>query len=259
MSITATYIGTATVLLRLGDVTILTDPVFDPPGPSVPYPVPSLGISVPLDKTIGPALPVDSLPPIDLVLLSHDEHADNLDRSGRALLPSAGVVVTTVSGAARLRGNAVGLAPWQHYDMTVGATTLRITATPARHGPPGIESTLGDVIGFVVEALGEVLYVSGDTVHYEELDDLGRRFAVDTAFLHFGDAHFDVGGDIAFSMSGSAGAALTASLGARRVVPIHFDGWEHFAEPAGHITEAFTAAGLGEVLHWLEPGVPTVL
>ena len=259
MTTTATYIGTATVLLRVGDVTILTDPVFDPPGPSVDFPVPALGLSVALDKTVGPALPADELPPIDLVLLSHDEHADNLDRSGRALLPSAGVVVTTVSGAERLGGNAVGLAPWQQHEVTVGSTTLRITATPARHGPPGIEATLGDVIGFVVEALDEVLYISGDTVYYEELDDIGRRFAIDTAFLHLGDAHFDVGGDLAFSMSGSGGATLTASLGARRVVPIHLDGWAHLAEPTRRITEAFEAAGLGEALHWLEPGVPTGL
>ncbi|MGH3769102.1 MAG: hypothetical protein ACRDS0_00940 [Pseudonocardiaceae bacterium] len=46
-----------------------------------------------------------------MLLLTHDHHADNLDDAGRALLPSAGAVVTTASGAYRLRG-ACDLTPW---------------------------------------------------------------------------------------------------------------------------------------------------
>jgi hypothetical protein len=49
---------------------------------------------------------------VDAVLLSHDQHDDNLDAVGRALLPVAGAVVTTTPGAKRLGREARGLAPW---------------------------------------------------------------------------------------------------------------------------------------------------
>jgi hypothetical protein len=49
---------------------------------------------------------------VDAVLLSHDQHDDNLDAVGRALLPVAGAVVTTTAGAKRLGREARGLAPW---------------------------------------------------------------------------------------------------------------------------------------------------
>lgn len=49
-------------------------------------------------------MPGSQIGAIDAVILSHDQHADNLDISGRALLPNAGRVFTTVAGAAQTRG-----------------------------------------------------------------------------------------------------------------------------------------------------------
>ena len=54
----------------------------------------------------------DAIGDVDAVLLSHDQHADNLDHAGRDFLNSAGRVLTTVAGAKRLDGHAEGLAPW---------------------------------------------------------------------------------------------------------------------------------------------------
>ena len=61
-----------------------------------------------LSQPDDPQLPANS---IDAVLLSHDQHEDNLDAAGRSLLDEAGLVITTVAGAGRLGGGAVGLAP----------------------------------------------------------------------------------------------------------------------------------------------------
>src|SRR5438045_3135098 len=98
-----TLIGGPTVLIEYHGLRLLTDPTFDPAGGKYPS-----GL-VTLTKTAGPALPPDAVGPLDAVLLSHDQHADNLDAAGRGLLASAGRVLTTPKGARRLGGNAAGL------------------------------------------------------------------------------------------------------------------------------------------------------
>ncbi|MFI6642646.1 MBL fold metallo-hydrolase [Streptomyces sp. NPDC050504] len=248
-AVTATYLGTATVLLRIGDLTVLTDPALDP-GPA-DYPAVR-----PLHRTTGPALSADRLPPIDLVLLSHDQHFDNLDHAGRRVIGRAASVLTTPEAADRLGGRAEGLRTWEARKVSTGTTTVTVTATPARHGPEGTEQATGPVTGFVVEYDGGTLYVSGDTVRHDALAEIGERFAVDTAFLHFGDARFPSTGDRAFSLSAREGAALARTLRARTVVPLHFDSWDHLAEDPARITEAFTAPDLAGRLRWLAPGVP---
>ena len=110
-------------------------------------------------KTEGPAITADQIGDVDVVLISHDHHPDNLDESGRAYLPRAGRVITTAAGAERLGGDAIGLEPWAGTE--VGAIT--VTAVPAQHGPDGTDHLTGPVIGFVLEAQGlPRVYVSGD-------------------------------------------------------------------------------------------------
>jgi L-ascorbate metabolism protein UlaG (beta-lactamase superfamily) len=92
-----THIGGPTALIELGGWRLLTDPTFDPAGGAYRF-----GWGTGSRKTAGPAIAAADLPPIDAVLLTHDHHGDNLDPAGRALLPGAGTVVTTVAGAARL-------------------------------------------------------------------------------------------------------------------------------------------------------------
>lgn len=246
MKTTLTYIGTATVLLETGGLTLLTDPAFDhapteyPTGP------------VTLRSLTGPAVEAADLPALDAVLLSHDEHPDNLDAAGRALLDGR-TVLTTVSGAQRLGGRAVGLAPWETHELTGERGTLLVTATPGRHA--------GDVIGFLLRTPGEdeALYVSGDTVYYDELDEIARRFTVGAAVLHFGAALVPYFGDDYITMDGEQGARLTRALGAGTVVPVHYDAWDHFTQGRDGIAAAFADAGLADRLHWAERGIPTVI
>src|SRR5438552_78538 len=128
-----TLIGGPTALIEIGGFRFLTDPTFDEPGE---YRLPH----VVLTKTSRPALAPADIGPIDAVVLSHDQHADNLDNSGRDFLIKAPRVFTTVVGAKRLGGNAQGLAPWQAATLTrPDGSSVQITAAPARHGPAGIE------------------------------------------------------------------------------------------------------------------------
>lgn len=144
IEINLTLIGGPTVLLDIGGFKVLTDPTFDPPGKY------QAG-GIVLEKTAGPALSADEVGAIDLALVSHDQHFDNLDRAGRSFLPLAKNTCTTQAGAARLGQVVKGLSPWE--TMKVEGRTgkqLHVTATPARHGPAGFEPFSGDVVGFAL-------------------------------------------------------------------------------------------------------------
>jgi L-ascorbate metabolism protein UlaG (beta-lactamase superfamily) len=91
-------VGGPTTILDLGGLRVVSDPTFDAPGQH--------GY---LTKTAGPAVADDQLGSVDLVLVSHDNHPDNLDNSGRALALAAPLVLTTGSGARRLGQPAIAL------------------------------------------------------------------------------------------------------------------------------------------------------
>lgn len=238
-----TLINGPTALLQLGGLALLTDPTFDPAGTDYPTPVYTL------HKTTAPALAPKALPRIDAVLLSHDHHFDNLDHAGRALLASMPVVYTTVAGAERLGGNAVGLTPWQVTELN----GLRITATPGRHGPPGGDR--GPVIGFVLEHTGSpVVWVSGDTVWYEDVAAVNGRMPIGIACLNMGAAQVQVAGPHPLTFTALDGIALARAWPATTIVPLHCDGWAHFTEGRAEIDAAFRAAGLAGRLAWCLPG-----
>jgi L-ascorbate metabolism protein UlaG (beta-lactamase superfamily) len=253
---TATHVGTATVLLELGELRLLTDPALDSAGSPQSFDVPGTDVELPLRRTRDPVLPRGGLPHLDAVLLTHDEHADNFDAAGRAVAAAAEVVVTTLSGAARLGGNAIGLAPWESVELHQGSTRARVTATPAQHGPPAAAALVGDVIGFVVEVQGlpRAIYVSGDTVVHDDLGEIGRRFAIGPALLHLGQARFEPTGDITYSMSGADAAGLARTLRATGVLPVHYDDWAHFSESSKVVRQALAATPCA--VHWMEPGRP---
>ncbi|HEX5387111.1 MAG TPA: MBL fold metallo-hydrolase [Gemmatimonadales bacterium] len=248
--LTITYIGGPTALLELGGLRVLTDPTFDPAGSEYRTPV------YRLRKTQGPALSAEAVGPVDVVLLSHDQHFDNLDRAGRRLLETAARVLTTVDGAARLGGNAVGLAPWQSYELaTRDGRTLRITATPAQHGPAGADR--GPVIGFVLafaEDSARAAYVSGDTVWFGGVAEVGRRFAPGVAVLFMGAARVPEVGPAHLTFTAEEAVRAARALPDARIVPLHFEGWEHFSESRAAVVRAFAAAGLADRLCWPIPG-----
>jgi len=97
-TITFTHIGGPTTLIEVEGWRILTDPTFDAPGRTYKF-----GWGTSSRKTTGPAIPAADIGPVDAVLLTHEHHADNLDDAGRALLPSAGAVITTTSGCETAR------------------------------------------------------------------------------------------------------------------------------------------------------------
>lgn len=249
-----TLVGGPTALIEAGGFRLLTDPTFDGPGE---YRLPHTT----LIKTSRPALAPDEVGTVDAVLLSHDHHADNLDRSGRDYVERAGRVLTTRAGAARLGGQTEGMAPWDTRDLvTPDGRSLRITATPARHGPAGIEPLAGDVIGFVLAFTDQhppPIYVTGDTVWYEGVAEVARRFRVRIVLLFAGAArtrgpfHLTMGTNDAIETAHAFPEAL--------IVPVHCEGWAHFSQGREDLEASFEALGIGPRLRLLQPGIATTI
>lgn len=254
---TATHLGTATMLLEIGPFRLLTDPIFDPPG--APYSV--LGLAR-YRRVEQPLRPPD-LGRLDAVLLSHDQHGDNLDREGLEAARTAGTILTTRSGARRLGGAAVGLAPWEARELSsVDGATLRITATPARHGPWALATLAGPVIGFALEASGEAAgaaWISGDTVLFEGAREVTRRFRVHTAFLHLGRATLRPTFTAHYTFTAREAATMARLLGDAEIVPLHYEGWSHFREGRADVEREFAREGLQSRLRWLPRAEAMVL
>ncbi len=249
---TATHLGTATMLLEVGPFRLLTDPVFDPPGAT--YSV----LNLARYRSLEPPLRPPDLGRLDAVLLSHDQHGDNLDGEGLAAARTAGKILTTRAGAQRLGGAAVGLQPWEAHELTSpDGAKLRITATPARHGPKGLALLAGPVVGFALEASGEpagAVWISGDTVLFEGAREVARRFRVGSAFLHLGRATLRPTWPAHYTLTAREAVAMAQLLGDADICPIHFEGWSHFREGRADVEREFARQGLQSRLRWLPRG-----
>jgi L-ascorbate metabolism protein UlaG (beta-lactamase superfamily) len=255
-----THIGGPTVLIEVGGWRLLTDPTFDPPGGRYYF-----GRGTSSRKLAGPAITPEQLGPVDAILLSHDHHDDNLDAAGRELLPSAGVVVTTVAGAKRLGGNARGLEPWATTRLEhAGRRAIEVTATPCRHGPPLSRPLVGDVIGFALAWEGQeqgVVWISGDTVLYDGVREVADRLEVDVALMHLGGVRFPITGPVHFTMTAEQAVELCGQLAPRTTIPIHYEGWKHFREGREAVERVFATspAQVRGSVRWLRLGEPTEL
>lgn len=250
-----THIGGPTVLIEVAGWRLLTDPTFDPPGRKYTF-----GWGTGSVKLVGPSVADSELGPIDAVLLTHDHHEDNLDFRGRALLPSAGVVVTTVSGARRLGGGSRGLEPWTTTRLdAAGRPAIDITATPCRHGPPLSRPVAGDVVGFALRWDGQndgVLWISGDTVLYDGVRQVADRLQIDTALLHLGGVRFPVTGPVRYTMTAEDAVELCGLIRPRTIIPVHYEGWKHFEQGREAIEREFAQApaDIQRRIRWLPIG-----
>jgi L-ascorbate metabolism protein UlaG (beta-lactamase superfamily) len=258
VNVSLTHIGGPTVLIEVGGWRLLTDPTFDPAGNDY-----SFGNGTGSRKLADPAIAAADLGSIDAVLLSHDQHDDNLDAAGRALLPSAGTVITTVAGAERLGGNALGLSPWAETKLEgEDRPTIEVIATPCRHGPPLSRPLVGDVVGFALRWEGQshgVLWVSGDTVLYDGVRQVAKRLRVGTALLHLGGVRFPISGPVHYTMTAKQAVELCGLLRPRTTIPIHYEGWKHFREGRGEVEREFSSApeDFRAGVRWLPIGAAT--
>ena len=236
--VTLTFGGNATMLLRVGPFTLLTDPNFLRRGQRA-----YLGYGLRTKRLTDPALLPTQLPALDGILLSH-LHGDHWDRIATRSLPKATPVVTTPEAAKRLAGRGftgtADLRAWQTHEFTRGSDTLRITSVPGVHGPGPLARVLPQVMGSVVELVrgggagpdpAWRGYISGDTLYRPFLAEvLERTGPLDVLIPHLGGTRA-LG--LTVTMDARQGADLVELLKPPVTVPIHFDDYDRFRSPLG--------------------------
>ncbi|KAI0638934.1 Metallo-hydrolase/oxidoreductase [Trametes polyzona] len=273
---TLTFVGTATTLLEWRGLRIMTDPNFLHAGDHV-----HLGPGVTAQRLTNPSVPIDQLPPIHLILLSH-YHEDHFDKVVEDCLRRDLPIITTPHARHHLTEAQAKCEPftaitaldtWQAADIRAvgdaGEAKLRVIAMPGKHVPPGVLGTLNDVLGAVpptngwmIELLGETgktyrIYISGDTLMVDDLKSIPDKFPyVDLMLIHLGGT--TIPGPnmplLMVTMDAAQGIQLVHLINPDITIPIHYDDYDVFKSPLKDFQELIVQAGLDEKVVYLNRG-----
>lgn len=250
------FIGNATTILRYAGFTILTDPNFLHRGAKIP-----LGFGLHSTRLTEPAITIQQLPELDFALLSHT-HEDHWDSVDRQRLDKALPIYTPPRAAETLHGQgfaaAEGIATWQSRTVQKGNASVRITAMPARHGPEPFSAlmmppTMGSLLEFEQPDGPQLrVYISGDTIVYDELREITRRYPrIDLALLHLGGTRIF---GMSVTMTGRQGVQLLRMLNPVRAIPLHYDDYAVFKSPLEEFRRAVAVADLSHRVTYLSHG-----
>lgn len=253
-SFSVSHIGTATAIFEIDGVKLLTDPFFSPAGTQW-----DMGGGNVLENTETPALGLEDLPAIDAILLSHEDHPDNLDSFGRQLL-NGRHVFTTVDGGRSLspRPAVRGMKPWETVSVVLGGKNYEITSTPCQHLPGG------ECTGFILttpefgtsaDGRPNAIYFTGDTVYIDELARIPEKFHIVAAVMNLGAAYAALpDGPVQITMDGKQAAHLFRTIKADLLVPMHYESWGHFTQFGQDLMKVFKEEGIFDKVCWLSPG-----
>jgi len=179
-----TLVRSATIIVELAGRRILVDPMLDDVGARPP-------IEGTRNQVANPTVPLpfpaeEVVRGVDAVIVTH-RHRDHLDTRGEELLPSDVPVYCQPEDEEALRDLGVDV---RSVDDAVEWDGLRIARTPARHGAGRMAELLAPVSGFVLNDL----YLAGDTVWYEGVEETIARHRPRVAVVNAGGAEFTEGG-----------------------------------------------------------------
>jgi N-acyl-phosphatidylethanolamine-hydrolysing phospholipase D len=250
------WIGHASALVQMDDKLILTDPVF------------TETIGGVVRRLVEPGLSPEELPRADVVLISH-MHFDHLSIGSLGMIErKVGFLVVPQKGTACLPDfsfETVELPTWATFERG----GLRVTAVPVQHtgfrwaiDQPWMDTSF---TGYVIEYHGMTVYFGGDTAYVGDHFRATRaRFpSIDVALLPIAPIHPRPFLE-ALHMDPREALMAFRDLGARWMVPIHFDTFPNSidapGEPLRVLREETAAQGIpAERVRALEIGEQQVL
>lgn len=166
-----TYVNHATALVQFQGINIITDPVWSPRASPIPHVGPK--------RYVNPGIELNDLPPIDIVLLSHN-HYDHMDLAALRAIARAHTprIYTGVGNAAYLARKGIKGAADLDWWESRNDGTIKITAVPAQHFSARSVTDRNFTLwcGFVIEAASARMYFAGDTGFGPFVDDIAHAF-----------------------------------------------------------------------------------
>jgi L-ascorbate metabolism protein UlaG (beta-lactamase superfamily) len=244
--IAITFVGHSTFLLRTSQGTCITDPLFT----SHAGPFGRLGPR----RVREPAVLPSALPPLDVVLVSHN-HYDHLQPLSLRAVASRGTpaIVTALGLKAYLtRRGLARVIELDWWDRTRIADAWTITAVPAQHfsARTPLDRNRSLWVGFVLESGDRTIYFAGDTGYTPQVAEIGRRFPrIDVALIPIG-AYEPRWFMQPMHLNPAEAVRVHQDLGARASIGMHFGTFhltdEGIDEPIRALERARETAGLGE-------------
>ena len=268
------FIGNATVLIKCAGFTILTDPTFIHMHEKVP-----LGYGLDTIRLTNPAMEINQLPPLDLVLLSHF-HGDHFDQVAIRELDKSLPIVSNSHAVDELsiRGftNTKKLDTWENITFTKkdnnnNDVELQITAMPGRHGPFPVAmflpKVMGSILDFKIKGYRNDsnsnnnshnsdqlfrIYITGDTMVFDDIKEIPKHYPnVDLALLHLGGTTIM---GIMLTMDAKEGLEMFKIINPKKVIPIHYNDYDVFKSPIEDFQAKVKEAGIEDHVFYLKHG-----
>jgi L-ascorbate metabolism protein UlaG (beta-lactamase superfamily) len=233
-------VRSATLRIHVAGRCLLVDPMLDPAGARAPVegtpnPLRNPLVDLPMD-------PEDVVAGLDATLVTH-LHRGHLDATAKHLLDRGLPLACQPPDEDELCAD--GFIDVRPVDGAIDLAGVGVARTEGRHGTGAIGERMGPVCGFVLGAPGEpVLYVAGDTVWCDEVDQALASHAPDVVVVNAGAATFHDGGPVTMD----AGDVIEVAAAAPRalVVAVHLEALNHCVLSRTELRAAVDEAGIGE-------------
>jgi L-ascorbate metabolism protein UlaG (beta-lactamase superfamily) len=235
------FVRHATLTFEVGDLRVLVDPMFGEAGtaPTIPN-TPSRRSNPLVDLPFGAEGLSDLVEKTDAVLVTHT-HNDHWDGRARELIPKTTPVLCQRHDEETF--SRAGFANVSPFEPELTREGLRFIRTDGRHGTGEIGEQMGRVSGFVVRSEDSPsLYVAGDTIWCDEVEEALLAHRPDVVVVNAGAARFLKGDPI--TMTAEDVARVCRAAPGARVIAVHMEAINHCVLPRAGLAGALEEQGL---------------